>query len=274
MCYVVYMTWSNCSANSYIGGSIERQSSGRHKRTYRILKYLKYILLASAAVDPMADTPWSPVPLLSKVVDVPSSTLGCYNPYPSNQLPVGYQPYPGPNTPLPPNYTPSYGATTVTVHPQEIIIVGACPACRIGVLEDDYTCLGIFCAIFFFPLGILKPNDRNLRSDWDEHTKKRIIQLRYILAENRHTTLSSDTGSTLRPAIPARSLTSLTRFNSFPELSYGPFHSRSIGIPAPPDGSMPTSGRDDGITSQHSIEDQSRRNAPRAQRMKEQSHSR
>nr|CAD7449981.1 unnamed protein product [Timema bartmani] len=78
-----------------------------------------------------------------------------YNPYPSNQLPVGYQPYPGPNTPFPPNYTPSYGATTVTVQPQEIIIVGACPACRIGVLEDDYTCLGIFCAIFFFPLGIL-----------------------------------------------------------------------------------------------------------------------
>nr|CAD7266305.1 unnamed protein product [Timema shepardi] len=99
----------------------------------RILKYLKYILLASAAVDPTADTPWSPVPFLSKVVEVPSSTLGCsgYHPYPSNQLPVGYQPYPGPNTPLPPNYTPSYGATTVTVHPQEIIIVGACPACRV-----------------------------------------------------------------------------------------------------------------------------------------------
>lgn len=51
----------------------------------------------------------------------------------------------------------SYGATagaTQVVMP-EIIIVGACPACRVGVLEDDYTCLGIFCAIFFFPLGIL-----------------------------------------------------------------------------------------------------------------------
>lgn len=39
--------------------------------------------------------------------------------------------------------------------PTEIIIINGCPACRIGVLEDDYTCLGICCAIFLFPLGIL-----------------------------------------------------------------------------------------------------------------------
>ncbi|CAL8305677.1 unnamed protein product [Merluccius merluccius] len=25
----------------------------------------------------------------------------------------------------------------------------------VGVLEDDYTCLGIMCAVLFFPLGIL-----------------------------------------------------------------------------------------------------------------------
>jgi len=51
----------------------------------------------------------------------------------------------------------SYGSVTyVTQMPaHEVIIVGGCPACRIGVLEDDYSCLGIFCAIFFFPLGIL-----------------------------------------------------------------------------------------------------------------------
>ncbi|KAJ9589118.1 hypothetical protein L9F63_017577 [Diploptera punctata] len=77
--------------------------------------------------------------------------------YPQNvgQLPPGYQPYQGSSAPLPAGYAPTYGATTITVHPQEIIIVGACPACRVGVLEDDFTCLGILCAIAFFPLGIL-----------------------------------------------------------------------------------------------------------------------
>lgn len=36
-----------------------------------------------------------------------------------------------------------------------IIIIGACPICRIGLLEDDYSCLGICLAIFCFPIGIL-----------------------------------------------------------------------------------------------------------------------
>ncbi|KAJ8924798.1 hypothetical protein NQ315_000952 [Exocentrus adspersus] len=63
--------------------------------------------------------------------------------------------------PPPPNVTgiPSYGATTTTttiiVPDPEVIIVGACPVCRIGVLEDDFTCLGLLCAILFFPAGIL-----------------------------------------------------------------------------------------------------------------------
>lgn len=51
----------------------------------------------------------------------------------------------------------SYGAisqSSIAV-PTEIIVINGCPACRIGVLEDDYTCLGVCCAIFLFPLGIL-----------------------------------------------------------------------------------------------------------------------
>ncbi|XP_061715593.1 membrane protein BRI3-like isoform X3 [Cydia pomonella] len=66
--------------------------------------------------------------------------------------PPGYTPYGA----APPNttYLPNYGATTVIIPPQ-IIAVNACPACRVGILEDDFTCLGILCAIFFFPLGIL-----------------------------------------------------------------------------------------------------------------------
>ncbi|OXU28630.1 hypothetical protein TSAR_015447 [Trichomalopsis sarcophagae] len=70
------------------------------------------------------------------------------------QPPPGYYPTSDPQYH---SFQPSnYGAThSTTVIVPEIILVGACPACRVGVLEDDYTCLGIFCAIFFFPLGIL-----------------------------------------------------------------------------------------------------------------------
>lgn len=94
--------------------------------------------------------PYTPLP--------PGMTVPSQPPPSTAQMPPGYNTYPTVppmvNQPLP-TYVPSYGATTITVQPHEIIIVGACPACRVGVLEDDYTCLGIFCAIFFFPLGIL-----------------------------------------------------------------------------------------------------------------------
>ncbi|XP_054286478.1 brain protein I3-like [Macrosteles quadrilineatus] len=76
-----------------------------------------------------------------------------YNPQYASQPPPGFQAYPVQSAPGP---TSGYGATTVVItQPNDIIIVGGCPACRVGVLEDDYTCLGICCAIFFFPLGIL-----------------------------------------------------------------------------------------------------------------------
>ncbi|XP_035777753.1 brain protein I3-like [Anopheles albimanus] len=50
---------------------------------------------------------------------------------------------------------PTVQAVPVSQVTQQIIVVNGCPACRIGMLEDDFSCLGIFCAIFFFPLGIL-----------------------------------------------------------------------------------------------------------------------
>ncbi|XP_052367908.1 brain protein I3 [Oncorhynchus keta] len=52
---------------------------------------------------------------------------------------IAQQPYPG----------------TYTIIQPSVVVVGGCPACRVGVLEDDFTCLGIMCAVFFFPLGIL-----------------------------------------------------------------------------------------------------------------------
>jgi hypothetical protein len=48
----------------------------------------------------------------------------------------------------------------VIVEPQltpvtQVILVGGCPSCRVGVLEDTFSCLGLLCAILFFPIGIL-----------------------------------------------------------------------------------------------------------------------
>jgi hypothetical protein len=71
----------------------------------------------------------------------------------------GYPPQPGypPAAGAVPSYNQGHSShTNVHVHPtQAVVLVGGCPACRVGVLEEDFTCLGVLCAILFFPLGIL-----------------------------------------------------------------------------------------------------------------------
>lgn len=87
-----------------------------------------------------------------------------YQPHPPPPPPpppgLKYQPQPSPGyCHVPESALPNYGSTVYLqpqpAHTTQVIFVGGCPACRVGVLEDDFTCLGVCLAIFLFPLGIL-----------------------------------------------------------------------------------------------------------------------
>uniref|UniRef100_A0A6B2LSW7 Membrane protein BRI3 n=1 Tax=Arcella intermedia TaxID=1963864 RepID=A0A6B2LSW7_9EUKA len=36
-----------------------------------------------------------------------------------------------------------------------VVVVGNCPRCSVGTMQDEYTCCGVALAILFFPIGIL-----------------------------------------------------------------------------------------------------------------------
>lgn len=68
--------------------------------------------------------------------------------YPPNSHIVGSGYQPG-YQPLP-NYRQSQ-----PVRVTNVVVVGGCPACRVGHLEEEFTLAGVLLAILFFPLGML-----------------------------------------------------------------------------------------------------------------------
>uniref|UniRef100_A0A905QWD5 Brain protein I3 n=1 Tax=Rhodnius prolixus TaxID=13249 RepID=A0A905QWD5_RHOPR len=50
-------------------------------------------------------------------------------------------------------FNQSYGST---VDPARVIVIGACPACRIGILENEYSCMSIIFMLCCFPNGLGK----------------------------------------------------------------------------------------------------------------------
>jgi len=75
--------------------------------------------------------------------------------------PADFKTYPILPTAPPDQGGHNYGTISEVTQSQPVnqIIVtlpsNACPICRIGLLEDDYSCLGICLAIVCFPIGIL-----------------------------------------------------------------------------------------------------------------------
>ncbi|XP_026072653.1 brain protein I3-like isoform X1 [Carassius auratus] len=102
---------------------------------------------------------YNTVPAAYDYGSVPAAGFQAPAPPPYQGFPAASSGFPAassgfPAAPGPATSQPAYTNTYTIVQPS-VVVVGGCPACRVGVLEEDFTCLGIMCAIFFFPLGIL-----------------------------------------------------------------------------------------------------------------------
>ncbi|XP_064487107.1 membrane protein BRI3-like [Ornithodoros turicata] len=78
-----------------------------------------------------------------------------------NDPSAGY--YGVPPVGLPPSYQSvtkaplPQGAPVTYQSPPQVVVYfyGSCPSCGVGILEDEYTYLGVFLAVCCFPLGLL-----------------------------------------------------------------------------------------------------------------------
>eukprot|EP00057_Strongylocentrotus_purpuratus_P027327 XP_011681801.1 PREDICTED: brain protein I3 [Strongylocentrotus purpuratus] len=123
--------------------------------------------MASGSAPPLyAGTTSKPPPYTQLKEEGPPSygSIAQHPSYPGQQPAPGYPQQPGfqpQGVPPPPSGTQYYPpqqqpmVARQTTYTTQVVVVGGCPACRVGTLEDDFTLLGLCCAIVFFPLGIL-----------------------------------------------------------------------------------------------------------------------
>lgn len=122
---------------------------------------------ANGPLAPMNTTPYPPDPGPT----VPANTVPAAEPPPYSPPMTGYPPpsMAYPPVPAQPGFSPAIYQTappqndaviratqhqTVTTT-QVLVDIPKCPQCRVGTLQETFTPLGICCAVFLFPIGIL-----------------------------------------------------------------------------------------------------------------------